>query len=349
MEHCGQYTILGNIGEGAHGIVFKAKHIESGEVVALKKVPLRKLEDGIPNTALREIKALQEIEENQNVVKLIDVFPYGTGFVLVFEYMLSDLSEVLRNSARPLTEAQIKSYMLMLLKGVVFCHENSIMHRDLKPANLLISSTGHLKIADFGLARVFSNEGNRQYSHQVATRWYRAPELLYGARQYDEGVDLWAVGCIFGELLNNSPLFPGESDISQLLCVLRVLGTPSQGQGMTELPDYNKIVFPEMPPIPLENIVPDASPEAVDLLKRFLVYHSKERISAAEALLHPYFFTEPLPAHHSELPIPARNARKTSGRGPLRRAFDIDVPLEKSLVNPALLVHNVVGMPNFQP
>ncbi|XP_073228851.1 cyclin-dependent kinase 20-like isoform X2 [Porites lutea] len=311
MGHCGQYTILGNIGEGAHGIVFKAKHIESGEVVALKKVPLRKLEDGIPNTALREIKALQEIEDNQN--------------------------------------AQIKSYMLMLLKGVVFCHENSIMHRDLKPANLLISSTGHLKIADFGLARVFRNEGNRQYSHQVATRWYRAPELLYGARLYDEGVDLWAVGCIFGELLNNSPLFPGESDIAQLYCVLRVLGTPRPGQGMTELPDYNKIVFPEMPPIPLETIVPDASPEAVDLLKKFLVYPSKERISAAEALLHPYFFTEPLPAHHSELPIPARNGRKASGRGPLRRAFDIDVPLEKSLVNPASLVHNVVGMPNFQP
>jgi len=130
MGHCGQYTILGNIGEGAHGIVFKAKHIESWEV-ALKKVPLRKLEDGIPNTALRhkiiyyrEIKALQEIEDNQNVVKLIDVFPYGTGFVLVFEYMLSDLSEVLRNSTRPLTEAQMKSYLLMLLKGVVFCHEN---------------------------------------------------------------------------------------------------------------------------------------------------------------------------------------------------------------------------------
>lgn len=349
MEHYGQYTILGNIGEGAHGIVFKAKHIESGEIVALKKVPLRKLEDGIPNTALREIKALQEIEDNQNVVKLIDVFPYGTGFVLVFEYMLSDLSEVLRNSDKPLTEAQIKSYMLMLLKGVVFCHENSIMHRDLKPANLLISSTGHLKIADFGLARVFRNEANRQYSHQVATRWYRAPELLYGARQYDEGVDLWAVGCIFGELLNNSPLFPGESDITQLYCVLRVLGTPTQGQGMTELPDYNKIVFPEMPPIPLETIVPDVSPEAIDLVKRFLVYPSKERISASEALLHPYFFTRPLPAHHSELPIPARNARRTSGRGQLRRAFDIDVPLEKSLVNPALLVHNVAGMPNFQP
>ncbi|KAI0231682.1 Cyclin-dependent kinase 20 [Lamellibrachia satsuma] len=186
-----QYKILGRIGEGAHGIVSKAKHIESGEVVALKKVPLRKLEDGIPNTALREIKALQEIEENEHVVKLREVFPRGTGFVLVFEYMLSDLSEVIRIAERPLTEAQVKSYMLMLLKGVAFCHENNIMHRDLKPANLLISSTGTLKIADFGLARVFQNEGNRLYSHQVATRWYRAPELLYGARKYDEGVDLW--------------------------------------------------------------------------------------------------------------------------------------------------------------
>ncbi|XP_058499800.1 cyclin-dependent kinase 20 isoform X3 [Solea solea] len=223
-----QYSILGRIGEGAHGIVFKAKHIETGETVALKKVALRHLEDGIPNQALREIKALQEIEDNQHVVKLKDVFPHGTGFVLVFDFMLSDLSEVIRNAQRPLTPAQVKGYMRMLLKGVAFLHHNNIMHRDLKPANLLISSSGHLKIADFGLARLFSEQGERLYSHQVATRWYRAPELLYGARRYDEGVDLWAVGCIFAELLNSSPLFPGENDIEQLCCVLRVLGTPTQ-------------------------------------------------------------------------------------------------------------------------
>ncbi|XP_071960531.1 cyclin-dependent kinase 20-like [Antedon mediterranea] len=337
-----QYNILERIGEGAHGIVFKAKHIETGAVVALKKVPLRKWEDGIPNTALREIKALQEIEENQHVVKLREVFPHGTGFVLVFEYMLSDLSEVVRNSEEPLTEAQVKSYMLMLLKGVAYCHDNSIMHRDLKPANLLISETGHLKIADFGLARVFSNEEGRQYSHQVATRWYRAPELLYGARKYDEGVDLWAVGCIFGELLNNSPLFPGENDIEQLCCVLRVLGTPTEETwpGMKDLPDYNKITFPENAPIPLEEIVPDASPEALDLLKRFLVYPSKQRISAAEGLIHPYFFTEPLPAHHSELPIPQRS-RRMRHRTQHTKEFDVDCPLEQSLVNPEWIAPHV--------
>ncbi|KAJ0064445.1 hypothetical protein NL108_006504, partial [Boleophthalmus pectinirostris] len=282
----------------------------TGETVALKKVALRRLEDGIPNQALREIKALQEIEDNQHVVKLKAVFPHGTGFVLVFDYMLSDLSEVIRNSERPLTPAQVKGYMMMLLKGVTFLHHNNIMHRDLKPANLLISSSGHLKIADFGLARLLSEQGERLYSHQVATRWYRAPELLYGARKYDEGVDLWAVGCIFGELLNSSPLFPGENDIEQLCCVLRVLGTPTQEtwpvsrllhqtfkpmnianwhcdvlcvlQEMVELPDYNKITFKDNPPIPLEEIVPDTSPQALDLLCKFLVYPSKQRCSAKQ-------------------------------------------------------------------
>ena len=143
------YNILDRVGEGAHGVVFKAKHIQSGEIVALKRVSLKKLEDGIPNTVLREIKALQAIEENENVVKLLEHFAQGSGFVLVFEYMLSDLAEVIRNADYRITEAQVKSYMKMLLHGVAFCHENSIMHRDLKPANLLISSTGHLKVCSF--------------------------------------------------------------------------------------------------------------------------------------------------------------------------------------------------------
>nr|XP_028568403.1 cyclin-dependent kinase 20 isoform X6 [Podarcis muralis] len=303
-----QYSILGRIGEGAHGIVFKAKNIE--------------------------------------VVKLKDFFPHGTGFVLVFEYMLSDLSEVIRNSEQPLTEAQVKGYMLMLLKGVDFCHANSIMHRDLKPANLLISSTGQLKIADFGLARVFTSDGERLYSHQVATRWYRAPELLYGARKYDEGVDLWAVGCIFAELLNNSPLFPGENDIEQLCCVLRVLGTPNQKiwPEITELPDYNKISFKEKLPIPLEQVVPDASPQAVQLLKQFLVYPSKQRVQAAQALLHPYFFTPPLPAHHLELPIPQRGGKKAHQGPQHQRDFHVEQPLEESVVDLELVAPYVVDV-----
>ncbi|XP_074873648.1 cyclin-dependent kinase 20 isoform X6 [Carettochelys insculpta] len=303
-----QYIILGRIGEGAHGIVFKAKNIETGETVALKKVALRRLDDGIPNQALREIKALQEIEENPHVVKLKAVFPHGAGFVLVFEYMLSDLAE------------------------------------DLKPANLLISSTGQLKIADFGLARLFSSDDSRLYSHQVATRWYRAPELLYGARRYDEGVDLWAVGCIFAELLNNSPLFPGENDIEQLCCVLRILGTPTQHTWpeLPELPDYNKICFKQKPPVPLEEVLPDAPPQSLQLLRCFLLYPSRERVRAAQALVHPYFFTAPLPAHHSELPVPQRGSRMARQGPQHQHDFHVERPVEKSVVDPELVAPYVV-------
>ncbi|XP_036912129.1 cyclin-dependent kinase 20 isoform X1 [Sturnira hondurensis] len=337
-----QYCILGRIGEGAHGIVFKAKHVETGEIVALKKVALRRLEDGIPNQALREIKALQEIGDNQYVVQLKAVFPHGAGFVLAFEFMLSDLAEVVRHTQRPLAQAQVKSYLQMLLKGVSFCHANNIVHRDLKPANLLISSSGQLKIADFGLARVFSPDGSRLYTHQVATRWYRAPELLYGARQYDQGVDLWAVGCILGELLNGSPLFPGENDIEQLCCVLRILGTPSPQvwPEITELPDYNKISFKEQAPVPLGEVLPDASPQALDLLGQFLLYPPYQRITASQALLHQYFFTAPLPAHPSELPIPQRPgglAAKAHLGPPNIHNFHMDRPLEELLLNPELI------------
>ncbi|XP_043309252.1 cyclin-dependent kinase 20 isoform X8 [Cervus elaphus] len=316
-----QYCILGRIGEGAHGIVFKAKHVETGEIVALKKVALRRLEDGIPNQVLREIKALQEIEDSQYVVQLKAVFPHGAGFVLAFEFMLSDLAEVVRHTQRPLAQAQVKSYLQMLLKGVAFCHANNIVHRDLKPANLLISASGQLKIADFGLARVFSPDGNRLYTHQVATR---------------------AVGCILGELLNGSPLFPGENDIEQLCCVLRILGTPSPKvwPEITELPDYNKISFKEQAPVPLEEVLPDASPQALDLLGRFLLYPPQQRISASQALLHHYFFTAPLPVHPSELPIPQRPggpAPKAHPGPPHVHDFHVDRPLEESLLNPELI------------
>jgi len=299
------YTILGRIGEGAHGIVLKATHLQTGETVAMKRVPLKKLENGIPNSALREIKTLRMIE-SKNVVKLLDVFPHGSGFVLVFEYVCADLAEVLRLAENRLKSSQAKGYLKMLLQGIAYCHGLGIIHRDLKPANLLIDSSGQLKIADFGLARVMVKEGERLYSHQVATRWYRAPELLYGARQYDESVDLWSVGCIFGEMLNHSPLFPGENDIDQLCIVMRTLGTPTEDSwpGLSELPDYNKITFPEMKSIPIEEVVPDASHDAVELLKHFLVYPPQDRISANKALVHPYFFTLPLPCSLHEFPKP---------------------------------------------
>ncbi|XP_033367460.1 cyclin-dependent kinase 20 isoform X1 [Parus major] len=310
-----QYIVLGRIGEGAHGVVFKAKHRETGELVALKKVPLRRPEDGLPPQTLREIKALREIEAHPHVIRLRAAFAQGPAVVLALELLVGDLGGLLRAAPAPLPPPRVRALLAMTLRGLGHVHGHRLLHRvrdpknqggnrergghwhrllhrDLKPANLLLDSAGHLKLADFGLARVLGPSPGRPYSHQVATRWYRAPELLYGARHYDEGVDLWAVGCIFGELLTLSPLFPGENDIEQLCCVLRGLGTPSPRDWpeLAELPDFPKLRFQPQAPPPLELLVPGADAAALDLLRRLLRYRARLRPRAHQALLHPFFF-----------------------------------------------------------
>ncbi|KAL5108915.1 Cyclin-dependent kinase 20 [Taenia crassiceps] len=184
--------------------------------------------------------------------------------------MVTDLSEILRSIEMPLREGEVKAYMIMLLRG------------DLKPANLLIDCKGILKIADFGLARLFSSEENKLYSHQVVSR-SRAP--------------LWCKA--------------GENDIEQLWLVIRVLGTPTEKSwpGLTQLPDYNKITFTRCDPVALEDILLSASPLAQNLLGKFLRYDQSRRISAQKALLHNFFLTEPLPVDHRNLPKP--NTRRS--------------------------------------
>lgn len=186
----------------------------------------------------------------------------------------------------------------MLLEGVAYVHEKNIIHRDLKPANLLINNEGILKIADFGLGRLLWEGISKPYSHQVATRWYRAPELLYGAKYYTVAIDMWSVGCIFGEMYNNSPLFPGETDIEQLAIVLKYLGSPTTESWpeLSTLPDYNKITFPYNKGTTWEIIVQDAEPETIDLIKQILIYNSSNRLSAKEALQHTYFYCKPYPS-----------------------------------------------------
>jgi cell cycle related kinase len=299
-----QYELMGKIGEGTFGEVFKAKHVQCGRMVALKKVRIRNVHDGIPKNLLREIKAL-EMLEHDNIVHMYESFPCGSSIVLSCEYMVSDLHQVMRclsEEGRAFPEWAVKTIMKMTLEGVAAVHEARLIHRDLKPANLLFSPSGVLKLGDFGLARVHEKDG-QVYSHEVATRWYRPPELLYGARKYGFSVDLWAVGCIFGELLNHSPIFPGENDIDQIYRIVRSLGSLNEKSwpGAVELPDYNKISFPDMDAVPLDKLLPDAPRAAVDLLRKFLVYRPEGRIAAREALQDKYFFTDPLPMHPSSL------------------------------------------------
>ncbi|PNF18039.1 Cyclin-dependent kinase 7 [Cryptotermes secundus] len=223
-----RYEKVEYLGEGQFATVYKARDAVNDTIVAVKKIKLgsrAEAQDGINRTALREIKLLQELK-HPNIINLMDVFGHKSNVSLVFDFMDTDLEVIIKDNNIVLTPANIKAYMLMTLQGLEYLHINWILHRDLKPNNLLVNCNGVLKIGDFGLAKFYGSP-NRIYTHQVVTRWYRAPELLFGARMYGTGIDMWAIGCILAELLLRVPFFPGDSDLDQLTRIFQVLGTPT--------------------------------------------------------------------------------------------------------------------------
>ena len=217
------------VGEGTFGVVRRATEKSNGRVVALKKLRVGKsASQGVSFTALREIKLLLELH-HPNVVALFDVFVHKQNVVLAMEFAPFDLERLIRDRSLMLSAGDIKGYLVQLVRGIELCHSHWILHRDLKPSNLLITSEGTLKIADFGLARFYASPPpERQYTSQVVTRWYRAPELLDGARFYGPAIDMWSVGCIFAEMMLRVPYFAGESDIDQLGKIFAALGTPTE-------------------------------------------------------------------------------------------------------------------------
>lgn len=179
--------------------------------------------------------------------------------------------------------------MFDLLKGLDYCHSKRIVHRDLKPQNLLLNSQGTLKIADFGLSRVMSHP-LKPLTKDIVTLWYRPPEILLGCDKYSTNVDMWSVGCIFAEMLSKKPLFPGDSQIGQLMKIFQVLGTPNSSiwPQISFLENF-KLTFPKFKGFPIENILVDIDPLAIDLLKSMITLKPGSRISAKKALQHPYF------------------------------------------------------------
>lgn len=291
------------LGEGTYGVVYKAIDTKTGQTVAIKKIRLGKQKEGVNFTALREIKLLKELKD-PNIIELIDAFPHKGNLHLVFEFMETDLEAVIRDRNIFLSPADIKSYLQMTLKGLAYCHKKWVLHRDMKPNNLLIGSNGQLKLADFGLARIFGSP-DRKFTHQVFARWYRAPELLFGTKQYGAGVDVWAAACIFAELILRRPFLQGSSDIDQLGKIFAAFGTPTSSQwpDMPYLPDYVEYQF--VPAPPLRSLFPMASDDALDLLSKMFAYDPKARISVLQALEHRYFSSAPLPTVPNKLPRPA--------------------------------------------
>ncbi|CAH3131066.1 cyclin-dependent kinase 2-like [Pocillopora verrucosa] len=280
---------LEKIGEGTYGVVYKAKDIETGQTVALKKIRLDAESDGVPSTAIREISLLKELN-HPNVVRLLDVVPSEKKLFMVFEFLDRDLKKYMDSvPAGGISLPLVKSYLYQLLSGIAFCHSHRILHRDLKPQNLLIDAHGSIKLADFGLARAFGVPV-RSYTHEVVTLWYRAPEILLGCRYYSTPVDVWSIGCIFAEMITRRALFPGDSEIDQLYRIFRTLGTPDERlwPGVSELPDY-KTSFPKWPVQNLLQVIPALGQSGADLLQQMLKYEPTSRISARNALSHPFF------------------------------------------------------------
>ncbi|KAI9274180.1 kinase-like domain-containing protein [Sporodiniella umbellata] len=296
-EGCKNYEKLSKIGEGTYGVVFKANDKKTNSLVALKKIRLNLME-GVPTTIIREIAILKELK-HKNVVSLLDMEQKDTLIYLAFEYADVDLRRYMDHVGRAgLTLGHMRSFMHQLLSGLHYCHSQRILHRDLKPQNLLIDKNGRLCIADLGLSRVFVVP-MRTYTHQVITLWYRAPEILLGSQQYSTAVDMWSVGCIFAEMLTLQPLFPGDSQIDQMLRIFRLLGTPTEDMwpGVTALADYNSNFpiwatrsFPErLKKYPKYQEVDES---AIDLLQALLTYNPVSRISAIRAEEHPFFFED---------------------------------------------------------
>eukprot|EP00727_Mastigamoeba_balamuthi_P005873 m51a1_g1905 putative sec1-like family protein (888) ;mRNA; r:787917-791825 len=307
------YEEVERIGEGAFGEVVLARAVPTGALVAVKSVAAAaEVERGgrLPAPVLRELSALRELCPHPNVVRLLAAFPRSPGLALVLEYAPSDLKQVMRAMRRLFSEREVKCVMAQVLRGLAHCHSRGIIHRDVKPANCLVTAEGRVLLADFGLARRVPassrGAGAGEMTNAVASRWYKAPELLFGARAYGAAVDTWGAGCIAAEMCRLAPLFAGESDIDQLCRIVRVLGNPIERSwpGVEAMPDFGKISFAACEPVPLSELLPNASAATVAFVERFIVYDPEQRASAADALADPYFFTEPLACTPSQLPLP---------------------------------------------
>ncbi|KIJ51719.1 hypothetical protein M422DRAFT_157682, partial [Sphaerobolus stellatus SS14] len=310
------YSITTKVGEGTFGEVHKASHKATHELVALKRVLMHNEKEGMPITALREIRILKRLKHT-NVVDLKEVVVgggigmNGRSFHMVFPYMDHDLAGLLENERVTLTPSQIKLYMKQLLEGTAYLHANHIVHRDMKAANLLISNNGLLQIADFGLARAFDpkavvtgkrngedNSGAPRYTNCVVTRWYRPPELFLGARRYGGEIDIWGVGCVLGEMFVRRPILMGSSDANQLDLIWQLCGSPSADNWpeYDELPGLEGVRRWKRYERKIRERFINMGPETVDLLEKLLTLDPSRRITAENALDHNWFWSDPMPA-----------------------------------------------------
>jgi serine/threonine protein kinase len=286
------YTATQVIGSGSFGVVYQASIAETGEVVAIKKVFQDKRYKN------RELQILKELD-HPNVIKLRHYF-YTPGekqeeiyLNCVMDFIPDTLSRVIRQYYKSKTSMPmllVKLYSYQMLRSLAYIHAIGICHRDIKPQNVLVNPNNHvIKMCDFGSAKkLVKGEPNISY---ICSRYYRAPELIFGATDYTNAIDVWSTGCVIAELILGQPLFPGESASDQLVEIIKILGTPTKDQILNMNPDYKEFKFPIIKPYPWVKVFKYKviTDEFIDLLKELLAYEPSKRIKPLDALLHPFF------------------------------------------------------------
>lgn len=322
------------LGEGTYAIVYLG-HLRDNlaSCFAIKKIKVNaEYKDGLSMDAIREVKYLQELS-HPNIIALHDVFSSkDQNLNLVLEYLpLGDLEMLIKDQNVQYGLGEVKAWMGMLTRGMWFCHENFILHRDIKPNNLLIASDGEVKLADFGLARSFS-EPYLNMTSQVITRWYRPLELLYGCKRYSGAVDVWSAGMVFAELLLRVPFVAGNSDLDQITKICAAFGTPTEDTwpGVTRLPNYISTEEGQMANLQSRDVFlrqfPTAGPAGADLLASMLKLDPRKRSTAREILRHQWWVIDPKPTAKEDLPKKSDGAKKM-GNDLLRQGEEFDKSL----------------------
>ncbi|KAF5590594.1 CMGC CDK kinase [Fusarium pseudocircinatum] len=309
------YEKLNDIEEGTYGWVARATNKATGKVVALKRLKLEPQDrNGLPVTGLREIQILKDCQ-HRNIVTMEEVVvgddvsrpdKQFSSLFLVLEFVEHDLKSILDDMPEPFLSSEVKRLLLQLTSGIAYLHDNWILHRDLKTSNLLLNNRGQLKIADFGMAR-YVGDPPPKLTQLVVTLWYRAPELLLGAKTYDAAVDMWSVGCIFGELITREPLLQGKNEVDQVSRTFELCGVPTEETwpGFRRLPNARSLRLPKTQ-VATGSVIrarfPGLTTSGANLLGCLLSLDPERRPSASEMLQHEYFRQDPKPKPESMFP-----------------------------------------------
>jgi len=337
------YQIMDVIGEGAYGIVCSAIHISSQRKVAIKRITPFDHSMFCLRT-LREIKLLRHFS-HENIISILDILkpPSLEDFkevYLVQELMETDLHRVIRT--QELSDDHCQYFIYQTLRALKALYSADVIHRDLKPSNLLLNSNCDLKLCDFGLARSsrpppnVANDSSTFMTEYVATRWYRAPEVMLTFKEYTRAIDVWSVGCVLAEMLNGKPLFPGRDYHHQLSIILDILGTPALDDFYAISSQRSREYIRALPfrkKKPFSSLFPDANPLAIDLLEQCLTFSPKRRITVEDALKHPY-----LASYHDPQDEPT-----AAPLDPYAFDFDYGDPLSKEQLK--LLIYEEVTRP----